>query len=662
MVIELSGVSARQKHLMGYVDRLTAGFPHGLPVGPEQKDMLGRQLNLNHRAYSHLFNPNGTVSDRVKAYAARLRDDEKFRLEVEAYAVGYDIRATSAPDEYWVLLAQSLAAAARRSTGENDGHVFYLSTDTYEKHNRINSLIAYTLIASGACENGGGIINVGVVEGGLAKQMGMLHQQQNGRGGNWGYGTVSHLTKPELAGIKIGLGGNIISGDDLDKLISGPIVREEFPPLRRVEHPEDYVVNVGDITAFMTGVGENIIRSRTSVSENIPSNRLLEGQPVAISLDSNPLIMMMAKMADALGAEVHSRESKMLVRDPYESDKEEVVELKTWAELLFAGLGRRIPVILEDPDGDRMAQIVINAMGQAVNVYGTKLLMPAAHNLATYNPQGIPMAAVADMRAFIAVSKLGEGLRAKGFPITIIPSSPGYNTHHENMGAYSAPVGIEDTSHFMLDFLLDPTLGAPRAYDQKKQAGGDCASLAAMYMLGLQKHMWEGRNLLEQLDYIRGTFGVPDTTSYNFKPQLEKSHGKVKEVIAEEMRTLVRNNFSGNPLFEIHPVDTGIFLYMPSLTQSLLVRYSKSGSGFTINMEALTGNEAARNFLHQLGMAVFMKGTEAARTLINADPAHKYFALRDFKVRSTGEEHDAFASLLAAGLDYDQIIREAAQR
>jgi len=645
-MVSMTGSQAR---MVNVVHRLAGGFQYGIPVGPNQRDTLGRQLDLSSKMYAHLYSSDGlNVSTKVKGFLNRLQNEESFRLGIQAALAGYDIRMEYADDAFWVLVAQAYAKQLVDRTGKRDGHIIHLGADRYEKHYRVNSLIAYTLIKTGICDNGGGIVYWGISDGGSMKSLPMLERAQNGEGGHWGYGTVSHLTREELSGFKMGTNGQVMCTDVLMENIFDNIMKGEFLPLKKVERPGDFVVTVGDTIPFRTGVAANVVRARTNVSENTPEGSILEGVDIGVPTEGNQIMETSARVLANLGANVVTVPTGGRdVFDPHESESENIGYLANWAEKN----GKL--VFVKDPDGDRVSIIFLDSNGKAHNVKGTMLAALAAHNLATHNPIGLPAKVVADMRAFMAIDQLGKGLTAAGFPIEMVPSSPGYDAFHLQIAESDAAIGVEETSHTMVRPYSHALLGAPKHYEGVQ--GGDNAGLFGIWMLALSKYMWEGRNALDQLAYIRKTFGMPNTNPIEYKPKLEVSHGMAKVVIAESIKEIVERAFGGNPIYRVVPLDTGIYILNTKLNAAVLIRHSKSGSSFTINREFMDGDNDAAVFTNNLGIAIILKAAELAKIKMN-DSGHKYHALKDF-VLDLNDAAEAAKSIT----NPDEIINHASR-
>jgi len=666
-------VTATQRKLTRMVHNLATGVTPGFQVGPQQKDMYGRQLDLRPESFSRLFSRNGKkVSREVERFLTKLREDKPFQLSIHAALKGYDMRVEDVEEGFWVLVAQAYAKSLVNQTGERDGHTIHLGQDCYTRHHRITSIFAYTLIKSGICDNGGGIVNWGATDGGSMKLMGTLERAQTGKNGNWAYGTVSHKTKPGLAGLKIGMQGEVVCVEELEEAIFKTVLEGNFLPLKEVSHPEEYVVNVADTTPYQTGLAERMIRARTNVSDKVRTRNLLDGLPVGIFRDNNGLMVRVQEMSGALGAEIIHADSAegvgepSVVRDPHENELPGVKEVLTWIEEFHAdSRGQkppkeygRIHVPYLDPDGDRggIGSIISQSRNLALNTKGTGLLMLAAHNLATYNPLGLKMGVVADMRALFSANSLGAALNEAGSPIDVYPGVPGYNMFHLGIAKHDAVLGIEDTSHTIIRPSSHLAFGAPKHYPNLQ--GGDNAGLFQVFLLGLAARMWKGRTMAEQLYHIHTKFQVPLTYGFERKPQLIQSHGMAKIAVGAAMSEIVTAQFGNHPNYTLTPFDVGISIESIKPAASLILRYSKSGNGFTLGAETVLGDSKAQTFVDNLVVALFMEGMTRAEQNM-ADTAHPYHAIRDF--RRVVNFADA-ADIAAATQDPAAVIAAAAVR
>ncbi len=625
-------LSMAQTRLTRVVRNLSTGIAPGIPVGPNLKDVHGKQLNLHHSRFSNLFTDNGiNVSSSVRGFLSRLGQDERFRLNMHGLFKGYDVRVSNGEEAFWVAFAMSYAKNLVDRTGERSCHTIHLGQDCYTRHDRVREILAYTLLKTGICDNGGGIINWGPVDGGTMKMMGSLERAQTGKNGNWLFDTVSHkATDQTLAGCKIGMEGGVVCTDDLEASIWETMIKGEFLPLQKVEHPEQYIVNIGDITPYSTEVAARMIRARTTVSEDASTASLLADLPVAFSRDENPLVLRMEEMARAMGARViRIDESEQIgepttIRDPHETDTEGVQQLIAW--LNRHGQAAHVPYL--DPDGDRLGIIALNGASQAVNVKGTALLKLAAHNLAIHNPDGHPAGVVADMRALMSARQLGSALTAQGHSLEVIPGVPGYNMFHLAMAEHDAPIGIEDTSHTMIRPNSHLLWGAPVHHVGTQ--GGDNSGLFSMYLLGLAAHMWNGRSMAQQLEHIHTQFGIPDTNVVEMKPALPQSHQMAKVAIADAIRD-IGDRFASRGNYLVTPFDTGVCLESSAPGAAILVRHSKSGAGFTVGTEVIAGDDTAKAFADNLAVAMLLEAERAARDKMQ-DPGHPLHAIRDFEL------------------------------
>lgn len=569
---------------------------------------------------------------------------------------GYDVRGKDMDEAFWVLLARAYAKTLVDKTGKRDRHIIHVGQDCFDRHHRVTSIFAATLIKSGVCDNGGGIAYWGATDGGTMKAMGTLERAQTGENGNWAFGTVSHKTAPGLTGLKIGILGGVVCTDDLKSAIFDPVVKGDFLPLKDVTDPEAYVVTVGgDTTPYYTALAERMIRARTFLPAGTETGSILAGLPVGISRDGSPLMYRVEQTLGALGAQIVRIDASdtltepQAIRDPHEHKSDGVLQLTGW----LAKYGGPLHIPYVDPDGDRVGIASFDASGQPVNLKGTDLLKIAMHNLATHNPGGFPIGVVADMRALVSAKKLGEALSKSGYPINVIPGVPGYNMFHLAIALNDAVLGVEDTSHTMIRPSTHQVWGAPKHYAGTQ--GGDNAGLFGVYLLGVAARMTEGRSLATQLSYIHSQFQVPYTSVYELKPEIPQSHGMAKVAVAKAMKALAAVHFGGNPNFTLSPFDTGVCIESVSPAAAVLVRHSKSGSGFTVGGEVAQGDEAAYVFAQNLGVAILMQAEKEARIAMS-DPAHPLYSIRDFKIVLKE------AAPIAAGIpNPEAVIVEAAK-
>jgi phosphomannomutase len=650
-------VSRAQSRLIKIVGNLATGLTPGITVGPNQKDVYGRQLDLRPENFSSLFSKNGLdVSPQVREFQTHLQNNDKFRLGIQSVLAGYDVRAKDLDEAFWVFFARSYAKTLVDETGQKDGHTIQIGQDCFERHHRVTLIIAYTLIKSGVLENGGGIVYWGTTDGGSMKLMGTLERAQTGKNGNWAYQTVSHKSAPGLQGVKIGMKGKVVCTDDLKTAIFDPMVKGDYLPLINVENPENYVVTVGDTIPYYTALAERIIRARISLPANLRPEEIFNGFPIGISRDGNPLMYRIEKVLEALGARIIRIDNSdeltepKAIRDPHESKSEKIRELVDFLDNYNGPL--HIPAI--DPDGDRVSIISRDDSYRAVNLKGTDLLKLAAYNLATYNPEGYEVKVVADMRALMSVRILGEALNSQNYPLQVIPGVPGYNMFHQALAEHAGVLGIEDTSHTMFLPNTHPIWGAPTYYPNTQ--GGDNAGLFGIYLLGLAARMTEGRSLAQQLAYIHSTFNVPYTTVDELKPSIPQSHGMAKVAVADAIKELASRYLGSNPNYTLTPFDTGVCIESFNPLASVLVRHSKSGSGFTVGGEVTRGDDVAREFALNLGVALLLQADTDARTAMN-DSNHPFHSISDFELSLND------AQLIANRINNpEEVLKEAGKK
>ncbi len=601
-----------QGNLINHVHGLSTGINASIPVGPNERGLLGLQLDFGAEKFTRLFDSKGDVSQEVLAFQNRLQTDEKFRLQIQAGIPGYDIRIQDVEEAFWVLVGRAFAKSVVDDTESRDGHIFHLGHDAFHvRHNRVISIIAKTLINSGVCDNGGGIIYYGIQSGGTLKHLPMLHTAQTNTDRiHWGNSTVSHKTRKGLAGLKAGKSGKVLSGDDLMAAIFDVMVKGEYLPLKKVDNPENMVVNVGDLNPLFIATARRSIEARTTMPKDTPLDETLAGRELRMSLDSNPLIARTADIAESLGAKVTLINTRGMYRgaveptrvcDPNEKDQS-VLDDKLDA--------------VPDPDDDRYGSVSDGRM-----IKGTDLLTLFAHNLAVHNPLGLQMGAVSDMRASVAATILGKNLTAAGHPIDVIPAAPGYNEFHYATekalrDGINVAIEVEETSHTMWRPFTSRAFGAVRdVIDQ----GGDHASLFGIVLEGIRKWEWEGRNHSQQLDHILNTFKVPPTVKTELKPMVKRSHGMAKVNVATEIKLIADQYFGNLPGAVVEEFDTGALISFPGMKAAVLIRHSKSGSGFTISREAVAGDDKAETLTRNLGVAIMEEAVRRARIKMKAE-------------------------------------------
>jgi len=669
MRIELPRLSRSQSRMVELVNNRTlAHQPGKILVGPQERGLMGLTLDLRKESFRGLFTEAGTdLTAAVKTFQHRLQNDTAFQLRVKAWIPGYDVRSENADEAFFVLLGRAYATSLADKNDKRDGFVIHLGHDAFwQRHNRAISILAMTLIKSGVCDNGGGIVYWGINDGGTLKHMPMLERAETGEGGFWINGTVSHKTEPGLVGGKFGANGQVLCAEDLiaetfDRMLTG-----QYLPLKEVERPEEYVVNVGETAPFFAAVAHRAIAARTTMPDTLPLEQTLEGMRPILFTDRNPMISRTVAILRLLGAEpqlvgdlsdIHEPNA---VRDPNETPARSaaIAQLTGYLSGLDWQAQKENPILFYDPDCDRMGLVALAGPQNAELIKGTNLLALMTHNLATHNPLGLKMGTGADMRAFIGASILGKHLTAAGYPIEVFPAVPGYNMFHVALEeaqhrGLSAAAAIEETSHCMTRLYTSRAFGAPvELVDQ----GGDNGPLTSILFLGMQKHMWEGRNPAEQLAFINRTFDVPPTDKHEMKPMISSAQGMAKIDVHNAIKVLARHYFAGKPGWQVEIFDTGARISHQGLMVATGPRSSKSGSGFTISSESLTSRPEDGDFIHRVGAALMMAAVGEARAEMQ-DPGHPHHAIKDFEFLTR-----EMAEIAATIGDPHEVLRQAAER
>ena len=615
-------VAGRERRLQNIVSLADRG-PSRMVAGTRVIDIHGQDLNFAQRDLIHRTDRGLEIGAPVKNLLHKLQTDEGYRLRIQAHFAGYDARSDETDPALWVLAALAYADALVASTGRKTGHIINLGRDCYNKHHAVVSVFAYTLLQTGILRNGGGLINWGIVDGGTMKETAIHERAKTGKNGHWFYATVSHRKEPEFRGGKFGMGGQVLVTDNLMQTIFERMVKGTFENLSTLSShdPEGHVVTVEHESRWMRDahVAEEIIRSRTDVSHDVPRNALLKGVQVAIDVANSPLMRSTLDLTRALGADVIVLNEGVKpyetnrIFDPNEPHSGEVQTLIRWAE------GNRRTVIFQDPDGDRAGIIAPDDSGKPVHLNGSDILMLAAHNLATHNPAHHKVSVVGDMRAYIGLDLLGPALRANGYDTTTVPSEPGYSNVQEVMERVDAVAGGERTAHIFLRFLTHPILGAPEYFGHLQ--GGDYAGLVLVYMLALQTRMWNGRSAAQQLAYIRRSLGVPLTAGTELKPKLSEGFGMAKYAIAGAMKEIAHEEFDDLPdQFDIQKMQSGVRIYDKVERAAVLIRHSNSGSSFTVSSEYIVddGGGADQRML-ELGAVIIEMAIGRTRAAFRAE-------------------------------------------
>ncbi|MCX5749456.1 MAG: hypothetical protein NTZ10_04360 [Candidatus Saganbacteria bacterium] len=208
----------------------------------------------------------------------------------------------------------------------------------------------------------------------------------------------------------------------------------------------------------------------------------------------------------------------------------------------------------------------------------------------------------------MAIQLLVEALNAKGHKIGLIDAEPGYPFFMRAMGETTAAAAVENTCHFFLAPNTNPLFGAPISYPGVQ--GGDDAALALIYLLAAAKHQWQGRNPVQQLDWMRQEFGIPPTIIREFKPGLPQEYALKKYDVAEAMKTYVKKELEPTRNYKVDYMVSGVGVQSLKTKATVLVRFSNTGPTFTTSGEALSREDSDQAF--KLGASIMEKGVKAA--------------------------------------------------
>jgi len=578
----MAPLSSNQKELLKIIEKIERKF--GLiKAGPDCSDSFGRKLELLSQATTE---KNELNDDAKKLLAEVRKPDSELEKTLRNEVMWYDIRSLVWRENPLLsaLFALAYASVLIERTGRKNGHTVNIAVDCYRKHYKTMSIFADTLIRTGIFENDGGLIYWGVQNGGSIRNVAEYEKAITGKGGNWVFGTMSHR-KEDFAGAKFGMEGKVFCGKDLMEVFYNKLLNADFPLFAKIENPNDFVISVSSLTKNNIAVIEDLIRARTGT--NLPQNKLLSGLNIGFDMCGSPIGKNLVDILRTFGADVEVKNEKLdedfdinKIIDPNEHESEPMLRLKEKAKET-----KRIYLAL-DPDGDRGTVIALNSEGKAISLTGTELLLLTAENLATYNNEEGKIACVYDMRTGISAHLLENSLNKIGKPIKFIAAEPGYPFFMQSMSENKdAVTAIENTCHEYLTPFTNPIWGAPKYYSNTQ--GGDDASIFLTYILGLSKILWEGRNPVEQLDFIRQKYRIPKTIISEFKPSLEKKDAAYKYDIASEMCKIAKEKFGENDKFIIDIMNSGVRITNQEIEAMVLVRYSNTGPAFTVSGEAV---------------------------------------------------------------------------
>ncbi|MCX5749455.1 MAG: hypothetical protein NTZ10_04355 [Candidatus Saganbacteria bacterium] len=378
-----------QQHLSDIIGKTARRSTSTIARGPMEHDIFGRRLNLQGQ-FVETSDSSARLNTAALDLSAALKSNTGgIETALKGEVMYYDVRSKTLRQQpaLAALMALAYAKELQVRSGKPDGHVINVAVDCYAKHYDMMSVFADTIARSEAVQNGGGVIFWGVQNGGSIRNVAEFQSAANLAGGNWIYGTVSHLAKPEIAGTKLGMLGKVFCGTDLMKDLYARLTTGDFAALRAVENAADNFITVGDMTAHNLAVAEDMIRARTGAT--CPTDELLAGLRIGTDICHSPLGLNFYLMASHFGADVRTLNENLSpdfsvadITDPNEHETPKMAEFRTRT------YDRRTWGIL-DPDADRGTFIALNANGVPVSLTGTHLLKLTAYNWATHNPQGL---------------------------------------------------------------------------------------------------------------------------------------------------------------------------------------------------------------------------------------------------------------------------------
>lgn len=597
-------MTAEQRKLIELVKSLTRRSENAIEVGVDKADIFGRSLKLDGR---YLNDKKNDLNEQTKELLKVIRGENETAQCLKNEIMWYDVRSLVWKENpnLSVLMALAYADVLIERTGKKDGHIINIATDCYPKHFDSMSVFADTLIRTGIVKNGGGIIYWGVQNGGAIRNYSEFQRAITSENGSWVYGTMSHRAE-DFVGAKFGMFGKVFCGEDLMKDMYGKLMTSELPSLLPIENPNDFAVTVHSANINNIDICEDLIRARTGTQA--PKNELLAGLKLGFNASNSPIGHNLVDILQSFGADVlvengdlDQNFSKANIVDPNEHESEPILKMKKMA------LENGRTYLAVDPDGDRATVIALNKQGEANSLTGTELLLIAAENLAAYNPNKLDNHCIYDMRTGISALLLEIELNKRGLSTKFIAAEPGYPFFMLNMSKFkSAVIAIENSNHPFLTPLTNPIWGAPKYYPGVQ--GGDDAAIFLVYILGICKHLSDGRNPIEQLDHIRETYNIPRTIIREYKPSLDKKDASYKYDIAKEMCEIAKEKFTGNNQFEIDTMNSGVRITDLEAKAMVLVRYSNTGPAFTASGEAITKENSNRMFM--LGASIMREAVK----------------------------------------------------
>ncbi len=596
-----------QQNSINIVKKLGRRGGDVIPAGPKETDAFGRRLKLE----SQGVDGDEKLKPEVLELIKKLKDNVD---DIETILFGeimwYDIRSSvwqENPD-LSALIAMAYASVLIERSGEKTGHTINVAVDCYPKHFESMSYLVDTIIRTGICDDGGGVVYWGVQNGGAIRNVSQFQNAITEKGGNWIYGTMSHRAE-DYFGAKMGMMGKVFCGPDLREDLYGKLTNSEFPELVEIDNADDYVINVGDSTPNNIDITEDLIRARTGT--NVSRKEFLKGMNLGMNMCGSPVGKNLLDILRAFGADVEVENEELNenystdnIVDPNEHDSE---PMKAMAEMAKKTKKTYLAV---DPDGDRGTMLALNSKGVPIALTGTEILLLGMENLATYNPDNLPNDIVYDMRTGVSVSLFSKALKEKGYESNIIAAEPGYPFFMEAMGDNkNAVVAVENTCHSFLAPLTNPIWGAKKYYAGIQ--GGDDAAIYLVYLLALSNLSWDGRNPAEQLEHIREEYDLPETIIAEYKPSVDRKDALRKYDIAKTMGEIAISEIEPCGKYVIDTMNSGARISTIENDATVLVRYSNTGPSFTSSGEAIDSEKG--EFMFKFGGALMRKAIEVVK-------------------------------------------------
>ena len=583
------------------IDKLNnlSRIPNGIVLS--DSDIHGRKFVPD----GHFFTQDGQFGPEVQSLINKLSDQETKDM-IEAGIMYYDIRS-----QFWkensaltVLFALAYATRLTQKTGKKDGNIIFIGVDAYQKHFDAAQIFVDTIMRTGVCDNGGGVYFWGVLNGGDIRNYSQLFHAVNKEGGNWVYFTMSHRVE-DFLGCKMGMNATVYCGSEIrhcegitDGTFFDAVINKEYPELKNIQINTDNLIIISSSLENNIQVAGDMVRA-TSASKEVPNSELLKGLKIGLNMGGSPILLNLLQMLKAFGADVVVDNDSLDVEystaniiDPNEHHSEAIAKLKERANQT------KHLWLSVDPDGDRGSLVDINSKGDAVSFSGSELLLLTIENLAkSYKAKNISPTVICDMRTGVSAKDLEKSLNEKGFPVKVIPTEAGYPFFMKAMSSLPADVAVENTCHEFTNPMTNPNWGAPAQHSFSGYQGGDNAALFLIYILGCIKHAWEGRTPSQQLDWIRSSYGLQETYVDEKKPSLPVFEDKYKYLISDKMKELAASWFTDTTKYLINFNDpkitvlSGVHLTNVQTKAMTLVRFSNTGSSFTISGEGYTREE-----------------------------------------------------------------------